>query len=169
MQILTLNVSKRDNCSPVTGFSLQIRPGRKWITGFSRLIAKRYADAVRTVQQTRPATYLLRAKPQASAISTVGFQGVEIKKCAPCATARANEKRLPAERHLPPLHGNDLRRALTVSRREKPDVIAGGFDALKWKAHRLSKCTMPSQRTDIYFAAMIGSDRMRWFAVTHAN
>jgi hypothetical protein len=162
-------VFKGDDSSLISGFSLQIRPGRKWITGFSGLIAEAGANAVRTVQQTRPATYLLRAKPQASAISTVRFQGVEIKKCAPCATARADEKRLPAERHLPPLHSNDLRRALTVSRREQPDVIAGGFDALKWKAHRPSKCTMPSQRTDIYFAAMIGSDRMRWFAVTHAN
>ena len=40
------------------------------------------------------------------------------------------------------------------------DVIAGSLDGLKWKCHRSLKCAAPSQIADIYFAAMVGSDRV---------
>jgi hypothetical protein len=109
----------------------------------------------------------LTEKTQISADTTIGLQRVEIKKNAPCVTAWANKKRLRPERHFTPCHRNDLRRALAICRRENADMIAGGFDALKRETHRPHKCTVLGEIADIYFAAVVGSDRVQQFRSAH--
>jgi hypothetical protein len=107
--------------------------------------------------------------PKIGARSTIRLQRVEIKKNAPSVAARANKKRLGAERHFAPCHGDDLRRLTAFfADPENADVIAGGFKMLKRKPHRLAKCARFGQRADIDFAAMIGSDRVQ-LAMAHGN
>src|SRR5215471_853815 len=98
--------------------------------------------------------------PKISADTTIRLQRVEIKEYPPCVATRTDKKRLAAERHRPPLDGNNLRRALPIPQREKRDVVACSFDALKWKTHRLLKCASLGQHADIDFAAMVRGDRV---------
>ena len=71
--------------------------------------------------------------PQISACPTIAKQAVVIKQNAPCAASWTDEKRFQPERHLSPLHGDDLRRlAAFLADAENADVIARGyFEMLK--------------------------------------
>jgi len=107
--------------------------------------------------------------PQISACPTIAKQAVVIKQNAPCAASWTDEKRFQPERHLSPLHGDDLRRlAAFLADAENTDVIARGyFEMLKRKSHWLPKCAHLSQRADIDFAAVIGGDRVQQFRAAH--
>jgi len=89
-------------------------PGWKWVAGFSELVAKRDADAMRAVQQPCARPLPVTEKTQIGADTTIRLQRIEVQINPAFLASRANKKRLHAERHLSPCHGDDLRHARYV-------------------------------------------------------